>query len=458
MESKRYKASVTIFLSMIMLLLIGLVMCLVEVSKVHNMKSYRRVAAEGAIESVFAEYHTNLQKEYGIFGLDAGYKQGDFSEDKMLQRFTYYGGVGDESTIESLQLMTDNQGVGFLDQVMYYMKDTTGLSFLEDMLGVSQDWESMDIEEGNKGEVGLSSLGDLKDSVTDEEENPLSDFLGFDFNGILNLVVENKNALSQNGIQLDTVASQRQLESGYGTSISMDALAATKKVALIEYTLGMFSNASVLLASNGTIEPLGDNRLWYELEYLVGGKSSDQENLKSVVHKLILLRTPVNYACLQGDSAKKLEVTVLATSIALATGAVGTESLIEESLLWAWSYGESIVDVKSLLSGHSLSLSKSSSQWQLGLSGLLNLGNSNLASSTGEGAMDYGDFLRMLLYLESLDNLTARSMDMVELGVRCKDGTEVFLLDHCISRVELNIETQVGMGYRYSFPVEFGYR
>lgn len=473
MEHKRFKASVTIFLSMIMLLLVGLIMCLVEVTKIHNMKSYKRVAAEGAIESVFAEYHQELRKNYGLFGLDASYRGGDYSPHNVLERFEFYGGSGDESTIETLQLMTDNNGAGFLDQVLFYMMDTTGLSYFEDLIGMTTQWESTDIQEGVKGEEGLMNLESLKDSANDlgEEgvENPLSSFLHFDYSGILNFVVKNKGALSEGSIDLNTLPSQRHLEVGYGTTLSLDNNAITSKLAVSEYAMNVLTNAGTYLSTRN--EESGDyvddsitqstdniNELVYQLEYLIGGKDSDKENLKSVVHKLLLIRTPVNYACLQGDSVKKGEVKLLAVTLASLAGIVGTEGVIEESLLWAWSYAESMADVKSLLSGYSLNLTKSSGQWQLGLSNLLSFGNSDLTTNEDDEGMDYKEFLRILLYLESIETLTVRAMDMVELGIRNMEGMELFHLDYCISRLKLKVETEVGMGYNYSFPIEYGYR
>lgn len=468
MKGHGYKASVTVFLSMIMFLLIGVVMSLVEVSKIHNMKVYRRVAAEGAIDSVFAEYHIGLREEYGLFGLDGSYKAGEFSVNNVLERFTYYGGAADESNVKSMQLMTDNQGVGFLDQVLYYMKETTGLNFLEDTLGLTQEWESIDIETGTKGEEGLSDLVDMKDVVTEGFENPLSSLLDLDMNGILNLVVANKEMLSDNVVDINSLPSQRQLETGFGTSTTLDSSATTKKLALIEYALNMLDNASNRLSAhdgqNGsqievdTGQIISSNILEYQLEYLLGGDKSDKENLKEVVHKLLLIRTPINYACLRTDSVKKAEVQVLATAIVLATGAVGTESIIAESLLWAWSYGESIVDVKSLLSGYSLSLTKSSSQWQLDLSSLLNLGSANLSTDKEQEGMNYKEYLRILLYLQSLEILTGRAMDIVELTLKSASGGESFRLDQCISRLELQIQAEVGMAYSYSFPIIFAYR
>lgn len=455
MCGKTYKASVTVFLSMIMFLLIGLVMSLLEVTKIHNMKVHRRVAAEGAIDSVFAEYHIGLREDYGLFGLDGSYKTGDFTIDNVLNRFTYYGGTGDYAQVKSMQLMTDNQGLGFLDQVLYYMKNTLGLDVLEDVLGQTQQWDSVDIETSTKGEEGLSDLLDMKDVVTEDGQSPLASLLDLDMDGILNLVVADKKLLSENTANLSEFPSQRQLETGFGAGASLGSSDLIKKSAMIEYVLNMLDDASYYFNNS---EASNVDYLKYQVEYLLAGKDSDKENLKAVVHKLLLLRTPVNYACLRGDSVKKAEVQVLATAIALATGAVGTESIIGESLLWAWSYGESMVDVRSLLSGHKLTLTKSSSQWQLDLSSLLNLGGGSLSDNAQQEGMDYGDFLRILLYGISLEDLTMGAIDIVELTLRGGGSLSTFQMDHCISRLELQMETEVGMGYSYSFPIIYGYR
>lgn len=463
MSKKKYKASVSVFLSMIMLLLMGLVMCLIEVTKVYNMQAYRRLMGEGAIESVFGEYHVGLQSHYGLFGLDGSYKSGDYSISNVMERYSFYGGNGDESQIVTLQLMTDNQGAGFLDQVMYYMLDSVGLSYLENMLGINTQWESIDIEEGEQGASGLADIGTMKDSLLGTEDNPLATFFDFDFNGILDLVWEDKNSLSTGEVDQSQLCSQRELEVGYGTTSTVDRGSVATKVGLSEYVLGVLdyadasTDASTDVSTDANTDEESDT-LRYQVEYLIGGGDSDKENLKSVVHKLLLIRTPVNYACLQGDSVKKAEVEVVAIAIATATGALGTESLIAQSLLWAWSWAESIVDVRSLLSGGNLTLTKSSSQWQLDISSLMDFGSGSVEASKGEDGMDYKDFLRILLYLESIDTLTQRTMDMVELSVKNIDGMEQFKLDHCISRLSLSIETEVGMGYSYSFPIEYGYR
>ena len=62
----------------------------------------------------------------------------------------------------------------------------------------------------------------------------------------------------------------------------------------------------------------------YEMEYLIGGKNADQENLKAVVNRLLLMREGANLLYLETDSTKSQE----AMSVALAlTSVVRIQSL-----------------------------------------------------------------------------------------------------------------------------------
>lgn len=468
MNHARYKGSVTVFLSLIMFVLIAFVSGLVEVVKVHNMKVNKRVVSEGAIESVFAEFHSGLRKTYGIFGLDGAYESGVYSQEKILERFTFYGGNGDDVEVETLQLMTDNKGAGFLDQVMLYMTQTTGLSFVEGLLNLTPQWEDLEIEENENGENGLAQLEDIQGAVDPEEENPLSGFFDFDIQGILNFVVENKESLSEQEVTLDKLVSHRNLNTGIGTSVSLDYGKVTQKLALDEYVLNQLANAGDTLKSSPIEEAeLNEEEntreedrigLQYQVEYIIAGKASDQENLKAVVHKLLLIRTPINYACVKADGVKSAEVNALAITLAAVTGSFATKEIISEALFWAWSYAESMADVRALLSGKYLTLVKTSEQWQLDISSLLNFGNESIESVGEESGMDYKDFLRILLYLEELDEVTMRTMDMVELGVQSLESVDAFYMDKCVSRLRFSAFVNVGLNYTYEFPLEYGYR
>lgn len=54
------------------------------------------------------------------------------------------------------------------------------------------------------------------------------------------------------------------------------------------------------------------------MEYILGGKNNDRENLKSVAAKLLLIRQGVNMAYLISDGGKRIQIETL--SLAIASG------------------------------------------------------------------------------------------------------------------------------------------
>ena len=60
--------------------------------------------------------------------------------------------------------------------------------------------------------------------------------------------------------------------------------------------------------------------LSYQLEYILGGKNSDIENLKYVVHRLLLIREVSNVTYLFSDGTKMAEAAAMAFAVATAAG------------------------------------------------------------------------------------------------------------------------------------------
>ncbi len=203
-----------------------------------------------------------------------------------------------------------------------------------------------------------------------------------------------------------------------------------------------------------------NNPLLYELEYILEGNNSDIKNLESVVNKIILIRTGVNYTCLSASVTKKAEADAMALAIATAAGVPYLQGILKESLLLAWAYAESVVEVKSLLYGGTLDLIKSEADWNLELSKLLTFGEESIPSQEEEkeGGMSYKDYLRMLIYLENGDSLVMRSLDLVEQRIQVALDQEYFQVDYCISKLEIMCSSEVISGYDYEFPAYYAYQ
>ena len=82
--------------------------------------------------------------------------------------------------------------------------------------------------------------------------------------------------------------------------------------------------------------------LAYEVEYLLEGKTSDQENLEAVLNKMLLIRMGLNFVYLQTDTAKQAEAGAMALALATAVALPMLEPVVKQVLLAAWAFGESV--------------------------------------------------------------------------------------------------------------------
>ncbi len=471
---RKLRGEVTIFLAMILGLILILLGVFMESITVALDRSYARGAADLAIESVFAEYHTTLLQDFHIFAIEATYESGSYSILNLKERLEFYGVDNMEWEVTQLQLLSDSNGASYEEQILTYMKESKGISTVEGLFESGETWETQRIEgealeEESWKESELwteetttveTSMEETTTEESDTEAEAMEYVEGLDFlyeTPILNLVVTDTSRLSEGSVSLSSLPSVRTLEEGV-SSYAIESDSETWSSLLVsEYILEHFHIATEYLNSETLSSQEG---LLYEVEYILGGKESDKENLESVVNQIVLLRTGVNYTCLNQSTIKKGEVQVLALTMATAMGNPALSEVLEQVLLVAWAYGESIMDVRSLLQGNSISLIKEEGDWQLSLSGLFNLGDSTgaVTQETSQEGLSYEDYLRILLYLEGEDNEVMRSLDMIEERLQNQYGFSYFQVDYCVTQLKYNHTATLADEYTYQFPVAFTYR
>ncbi len=173
----------------------------------------------------------------------------------------------------------------------------------------------------------------------------------------------------------------------------------------------------------------------------------------------MLLRFVPNYVHLQGSSAKKAEAEALALTLCSLLAVPAVTEAAAQVILLAWAYGESLVDMRSLLKGGKVPLVKSEDSWQLSLSGLMKLGQGedvNDGKDTGSG-LPYKEYLRMLLFLEKEEDIGMRALDIIEQNLRLEHGLAFFKADQCISKIEVKSTCNLRRGITYRFTTYFGY-
>lgn len=414
-----------------------------------------------AIESVFAEYQRELLKEFDVFGLDGSYETGTFSEERLLDRLDYYGASGIENVISRMQILTDNGGQAFRQQVYEYMTDKYKLEAFEGIIGDSSGWEEQeeqiaDIEDyESKLENQLAGLLEENQTSLPEENNPLPNIELLKSKPLLELVMPEGMELSESRMELGQAASHRERQMGYGTFEDVAEESAANTLIFGEYLLEHFETAVSEVAMDG---------LAYELEYVIAGMESDKENLNKAIKKLLIMRSVSNYSYLLGDTAKRMEAEALAASLCAAVMVPAITEAVAQALLLAWAFGESVVDIRSLLEGKKVSLVKTTESWQLGLSSLLTLGTSQdqISGKDMETGLSYKEYLRILLFLEEKvsgkETITMRALDIVEQRLRKKEGLTWFRIDACVSKMEVKSTCRLRRGITYQFSTYFGYQ
>jgi hypothetical protein len=264
--------------------------------------------------------------------------------------------------------------------------------------------------------------------------------------GALNLAIPDRSGVSKVAVNLSEYASHRKLNKGTGLSYTED-ISFTEKLLLEQYYYEKCSRYGAELEKS---------LLKYQLEYLVYGKESDWGNLEKMAENLLFIREASNMMYLFGCQEKVNEAELVAAALSAILFVPELKDPVKYSILFAWTFAESISDLNILFSGGRVPLIKSDSTWRLGLFEMLNFRSFLGGGDLGEG-LRYEDYLRTRLFLTDLQTKTMRLADIIEMDVRKTAGNARFMLDHCLDT--FCGEITVGTRYGYEARIEriYGY-
>lgn len=486
------RAEITAFLSLVFVLFVSFVLGMLEITVIHTAGNLSRLAVDRAVFSVFGEYQGKLLEDYHVFSVEGSYGTGDFSEEKLISRMHYYGTGGIDHQITAVQYLTDDGGQAFREQALAYMEEKYGIGLIRDFTGLTGTWEEQWIQGqemehaeetildgyeqlktaaesgGSAGSAGTEQAGSENSGSgtepgTEETELPAGNPFGcveqIRKSGLLSLVMPEDMELSGLEIRLEEQASHRALRTGRGRFPMRQTGGAEGRLLFNEYILKHFFSAAGVPDGSTGEEDSRSRSLAYEVEYIIAGKASDQENLESVLGKIFLIRMALNYGYLLGDSAKKAEASALALMITTALLIPEMSEALGQLILLAWSAGESVVDIRALLAGQKAPLMKDAQTWQLPLSGLLTLGSGSAydGGTDTENGISYREYLRAFLFLGDQDDVTMRTLDRIEENLASEYGMDYFRADQCVTRAEIQNTAEILGDVTYTFPVYFGY-
>lgn len=472
------KGGITVFLTGILMILMSFILICVDATRFYAIQVEAECIADMGLDSIFAEYNRELLEQYDLFFIDTsyGYSQPAYQRteahlaDYMEQNLqpgqdilTWNGrdflGMGlEEAELLEASLATDNEGRDVHYQAVEYMRDKVGLAFIEDMQRQMETVYEYDMDDRNVEEEAEQIEEEIRGVELPQEQledgsftevsvdNPADSVNCNRFKGILYLVTEDASQISDHVINIANYASQRECNRGTGAA-SEETDSAADEILFDEYLL---EKCAYYTKTKDTGE------LSYEIEYILGGRSSDIENLKWVAGRLILLREVANVSYLYTDREKMEEADLLAWGLSIVALKPQLQPMIKNSVLFAWAYAESVQDVRLLLSGNKVPLLKTKDTWHLSLDHMLNYQEHLEQSEDAEG-LDYATYLRILLLLENKEEKTKRFLDVVEMNLRKTEGNRFFRIDGCMDAVTAQIvisgegNTEVHLIKEYSY-------
>ena len=236
-------------------------------------------------------------------------------------------------------------------------------------------------------------------------ENPLDTIKKIKKLGILGLVIKDASSVSGKSAEKQEMVSGRTRREG-NLPVEKKYSGAASDVIFQDYLLGRFGTWR---------KPCKEGALEYQAEYILMGKDSDEANLKAVVNRLLLLREGVNLLYAASDTKMRSQAGSLAVSIAGAVPVPGLVQALEAVLLLAWAYGESLLDVRTLMSGGKVPSIKDASTWKLSLEKLAQVTELLEECDSGGGSgQDYEDYLRILMLTGEKRKYPLRALDMME--------------------------------------------
>lgn len=459
------KGRIVVFMSMITGVFLVLIVVVLQVVVQSNAKSKAVIAGRLSISDIKACYNSYIFEHYHILLFDTKAGGGEAGIEERLTGY-FSGKLGEgfadvEAAITDMDMLSDDSYAAFDEQIRDYavyglaedgiaaIREKTGgqdgtlpADLKEDMEEaqneqaagaqaetegktgsgtpdaehVAQASDGQDTGSGTQASNGQEMLDKMKDA-----DDPRDYTKRLSSSAILNLVLPGDKTVSDAQAEFIDVPSSRlgslltdfkEVDRRFDDMTGMmngllvlgswqDALTDTGTQAL--YAAEVF---------NSYLETKNDSAvLMYEQEYLIAGKRSDYENLRSVAHRIIGIRFPINYVSLCGQADKMSKLTTLATSIAAA--APYLIPAVKYLLAGCWAYIEAVADTRVLFDGKKAAFAKTSENWITDIDHI----SESLSQETEDvdGGLDYQAYLT-ILELIHMEQTKLRMLDLMQIN------------------------------------------
>ena len=485
MNKYRPKGMITIFLSLTGAVLLSLLCTTIESARIQGCRAKAAAALDMGMFSVMGQFERELLERYDVFFLDGASGGTSYSKEqinqelvdfmeynvypnkeRLLKGFDPFSLQMNGTEVHGVCLATDENGAAFYQQAVGFMRENLPTEILSTLLERMEDGKRLEEaaelykKRDEQIERELKELEEQKQELEKQQElerqqaqeagqelaqteteekpsipvsrNPLLVIAKIKQQGLMKLVLGDK-AISEKKLPSDSPSKRRRNQGNLPVEKKYSGL--TSDLIFQQYLFERFS-----LFTDEKKEGVLD----YELEYILCGKGSDKQNLKSVITRLMLLREGANFLYLVSDAASMEAAHALAAILVGSIPIPGLVTVTAYALLLVWAYGESLLDLRELFAGGKIPILKNSDSWRLDLMlipDLMQLLEGTNGSS--ENGISYVGYLQILYMLGNRGRYPIRALDMVEGYMRGRTATSDFRADHAVCKIRASADYRI---------------
>ncbi len=502
-KSGKTEGYLTVFLALSLPIILSLIFVLLDGARRNAVRLQTEFAADAAVNSVLAEFNKELLSQYDLLMIDTTYGTGSISAENTCQHLQKYleknlssGGLQGikradftRTSLTSVHITQTrfalDDGCGVLrEQVNAYLSaEPVGnltSSLLENVNGYNgfgldlTEWSRRKSQNEQEIQRGLEEARRRKEAIGETEEE----------NEELRKSEEARQTAKDSNIDEEHAADPwKEVNAAWQTpilklalgdgNVSGETVSTGELLSSRSWNTGTgyeaenshhYSQADAVGMNIYIAEKCGNyqhslekGRLCYQMEYLLHGKGSDRENLEKTAETLLLIRLAANTMFVMNDAAKKSEARTWGIVLALLCFNPELEEAFTNALLLAWSFAESVYDLRTLFAGGRVPIMKSSGTWKTSLLSIFRPGFWQESGGNGGSGLDYTGYLRVLLFLENGDTRDYRLMDVMEMDIRKAEGNNSFRMDGCMDSFLMEAAVSSTFGYSCQIQREGGY-
>ena len=146
--NKEKQASITVYLTLILLLVVSILCTVVESARIKGARGVGISALTASVDSFYSLYQRELYDSYRIFGYSLNGESGERAEDQIIEGISTYmeenlkGARLDSLEVSNISMLTDYGGEIFLNQVLSFMKYSAPGDIIKEVLEKFNLYES----------------------------------------------------------------------------------------------------------------------------------------------------------------------------------------------------------------------------------------------------------------------------------------------------------------------------